>query len=207
MSDGNLSSKQMCTCRETCERKGRPFPENWSWQCQLLPFMQPHPMARVAHEESVAVTSNQSFVVLRVCTAYESGFGRGLSGRDLAQPYVGGSAEAEAYNLGHAAGTARRADETKPRRIGSLEPDDDLVICPHCTSQFRAIPPNVQALLLSHGEDPPFTRRPSEKASVQRAGGACKHDFGPNPDPDGTRCLKGCGAISIRRSALNGTSG
>lgn len=30
---------------------------------------------------------------------------------------------------------------------------------------------------------------------VQRSIGACSHDFGPNPDPDGTRCLKGCGAI------------
>jgi hypothetical protein len=30
---------------------------------------------------------------------------------------------------------------------------------------------------------------------VQQAIGACNHDFGPNPDPDGTRCRNGCGAI------------
>lgn len=31
--------------------------------------------------------------------------------------------------------------------LGPREPDNDMVICPNCTSQFRAIPVNVQARL------------------------------------------------------------
>ena len=34
-----------------------------------------------------------------------------------------------------------------------------------------------------------------EKHGVQRAIAACRHDFGPEPDPDGTPCRLGCGAI------------
>jgi hypothetical protein len=37
----------------------------------------------------------------------------------------------------------RRA-EPPPSRIGPTEPDDTMVICPVCTSQFRAIPLDVQ---------------------------------------------------------------
>lgn len=33
------------------------------------------------------------------------------------------------------------------RRIGQTEPDDTMVICPVCTSQFRAIPLDVQRQL------------------------------------------------------------
>jgi hypothetical protein len=33
---------------------------------------------------------------------------------------------------------------------------DDMVICPNCNHQFRAIPVQVQRLLLSAGIDPPF---------------------------------------------------
>lgn len=36
-----LASKQRCTCTETCKRMGQPFPADWSWQCQQLPYMQP----------------------------------------------------------------------------------------------------------------------------------------------------------------------
>jgi hypothetical protein len=43
-------------------------------------------------------------------------------------------------------------DELQPAaetsaRIGPREPDNDMVICPNCTSQFRAIPVNVQTQL------------------------------------------------------------
>lgn len=31
-----------------------------------------------------------------------------------------------------------------PRRVGPIEPDNDMVICPNCTSQFGAIPVNDQ---------------------------------------------------------------
>ena len=31
--------------------------------------------------------------------------------------------------------------------LGPREPNDDLVICPNCTCQFRAVPVNVQKVL------------------------------------------------------------
>lgn len=40
-------------------------------------------------------------------------------------------------------------DETFVQRIGPTEPDNDMVICPQCTSQFVAIPVNVQRRLSS----------------------------------------------------------
>lgn len=36
-------------------------------------------------------------------------------------------------------------------------PDDDKVICPACTHQFRAIPVSVQKLMLDAGFEPPYT--------------------------------------------------
>lgn len=60
---------------------------------------------RRATLETLIATRNQCISnkshVQRICTAYESGFGRGLSGRDLAQPYANGSDEAEAYFIGY----------------------------------------------------------------------------------------------------------
>lgn len=47
--------------------------------------------------EPSTVSSEQ---VSRICEAYESGYGRGLSQRDLAQPYATGSAGARAYYEG-----------------------------------------------------------------------------------------------------------
>lgn len=44
----NVRVKQDCTCGETCERKGRAFPDDWSWRCRLLPYMQPHPESRAS---------------------------------------------------------------------------------------------------------------------------------------------------------------
>lgn len=40
------------------------------------------------------------------------------------------------------------------------EPNNDEVICPNCVHQFRAIPANVQKMLLDAGYEPPF-RQPS----------------------------------------------
>lgn len=52
----------------------------------------------------------------------------------------------------------RLADRGDPEAIAALQrvAGDDLVICPACTHQFRAIPVNVQALLLAAGYEPPF---------------------------------------------------
>jgi hypothetical protein len=36
------------------------------------------------------------------------------------------------------------------------QPNDDEVICPNCTHQFRAIPVNVQHLMIDGGIEPPF---------------------------------------------------
>lgn len=45
----------------------------------------------------------------------------------------------------------RKENAVEPRetsaRIGPADPDNDMVICPTCTSQFRAIPVNVQTKL------------------------------------------------------------
>jgi hypothetical protein len=48
-------------------------------------------------------------LVHRVCTAYESGMGRGLSGRDLSQPYEPTCEEGIAYELGWYQGRGRAA--------------------------------------------------------------------------------------------------
>lgn len=40
------------------------------------------------------------------------------------------------------------------------EPNNDEVICPACCTQFRAIPVNVQRLLLDAGFEPPFKSAP-----------------------------------------------
>ena len=41
------------------------------------------------------------------------------------------------------------------------EPNNDEVICPKCTHQFRAIPASVQRLMLDAGFEPPFTAPPA----------------------------------------------
>ena len=40
------------------------------------------------------------------------------------------------------------------------EVNNDEVICPNCCNQFRAVPVNVQALLLASGHEPPFVAPP-----------------------------------------------
>ena len=43
------------------------------------------------------------------------------------------------------------------------EPNNDEVICPNCCTQFRAIPVNVQQLMLDAGFEPPFTAQGAKK--------------------------------------------
>lgn len=48
-SSSNVRVKKDCTCPgDTCDRKGRPFPDDWSWRCRLLPYLQPHPESRAS---------------------------------------------------------------------------------------------------------------------------------------------------------------
>lgn len=42
-----------------------------------------------------------------------------------------------------------------------MVPNAGEVICPNCAHQFRAIPENVQSLLLASGHEPPFTASPA----------------------------------------------
>lgn len=39
---------------------------------------------------------------------------------------------------------------------GEMVPNNDKVICPNCCHQFRAVPVNVQRLMLDAGLEPPF---------------------------------------------------
>ena len=45
-----------------------------------------------------------------------------------------------------------------------IEPNNDEVICPNCTHQFRAIPVSVQRLMLDAGFEPPFAAPPAAQA-------------------------------------------
>lgn len=44
------------------------------------------------------------------------------------------------------------------------EANNDEVICPSCAHQFRAIPVNVQRLMLEAGFEPPFTEPPAQQS-------------------------------------------
>ena len=50
-----------------------------------------------------------------------------------------------------------------------LATNADEVICPNCAHQFRAIPENVQSLLLASGHEPPFTTPPAAPVVPQPA--------------------------------------
>lgn len=43
-----------------------------------------------------------------------------------------------------------------------VAPDMSAVICPACAHQFRAIPVDVQQLMLDAGFEPPFTAHPQQ---------------------------------------------
>ena len=53
--------------------------------------------------------------------------------------------------------------------VGPVTANNDEVICPNCCNQFRAIPVNVQQLMLDAGFEPPF----KEAIAVEPA--ACIH--------------------------------
>ena len=46
-----------------------------------------------------------------------------------------------------------------------VAPDDQAVICPRCACQFRAIPVDVQRLMLDAGFEPPFKAPPAQPAA------------------------------------------
>jgi hypothetical protein len=50
-----------------------------------------------------------------------------------------------------------------------VKANNSEVICPGCTHQFRAIPVNVQKLLLGAGFEPPFTHPPAASSDEKDA--------------------------------------
>ena len=56
------------------------------------------------------------------------------------------------WNAALAASPPQEAQPDEPK----VEPDNTCVICPQCCNQFRAIPVQVQHLLLDAGYAPPF---------------------------------------------------
>lgn len=72
--------------------------------------------------------------VSRICTAYESGIGRGLSGRDLSQPYAAECDESTAYYEGWTVGRTRIAATTPDCRHVENNPiaDTHASWCTEC---------------------------------------------------------------------------
>jgi hypothetical protein len=58
-------------------------------------------------------------------------------------------------------GEIYRDDQQAPE-----QPNDTDVICPNCTHQFRAIPEQVQRLMLAAGFEPPFTAAPKQPSAA-----------------------------------------
>lgn len=53
----------------------------------------------------------------------------------------------------------REEESMDKKPMPNAEPDNTQVICPKCCHQFRAIPVQVQDLLLAAGYTPPFASR------------------------------------------------
>jgi hypothetical protein len=66
----------------------------------------------------------------------------------------------EAYERAVAAKEAALNALAPLRDAPAGEPDTSCVICPACTHQFRAIPVDIQQLMLGAGFEPPFTASP-----------------------------------------------
>jgi hypothetical protein len=60
-----------------------------------------------------------------------------------------------------AAWEARGRASAQPDSMHSTRSDDTKVICPECCHQFRAIPVQVQRLMLDAGFEPPFAAKPA----------------------------------------------
>lgn len=93
---------------------------------------------------------------------------------------------------------SRSPVETSPPRIGPIEPDNASVICPHCTSQFRAIPVNVQNQLREMGKAgddlahqyvyTSFHERWWQARGGHDACTVCVPDSAPETPPNAARC-------------------
>jgi hypothetical protein len=83
--------------------------------------------------------SDESLLV-RVCTAYEQGFGQ--TGRGLTNPYGLSTPEAEAWNIGWQEGK-KRLIETRclhpVLRDSTEQPGVDVYVCDRCNTEVRLI--------------------------------------------------------------------
>ncbi len=72
---------------------------------------------RKPDETAAGEPTLSTMYVSRICTAYESGYGRGESKRDLAQPYASGTPEALAYFEGYTRAIARQVSAVEPSAL------------------------------------------------------------------------------------------
>lgn len=94
-----------------------------------------------------------------------------------------------------------------PAAQPSATPNNDEVICPNCAHQFRAIPVNVQRLMLDAGFEPPFTAQPSAQSEAVAWLVEWKaHGYGPQwwgfnhtPGKNATWCSDANNAIRFAR--------
>lgn len=73
----------------------------------------------------------------------------------------GGPCVMNCSDLPNIASDATKGGEANPDAQSEAKPNDDEVICPACTHAFRAIPVQVQKLMLDAGFEPPFVAAPS----------------------------------------------
>lgn len=67
----------------------------------------------------------------------------------------------------------RGRSESPAASAEAVAPDSAKVICPQCCNQFRAIPCDVQRLMLDAGFEPPFTHPATAAGEQEPAKGAC----------------------------------
>ena len=109
----------------------------------------------------------------------------------------------ELRELGERLDAALAAQPAKPSAL----PNNDEVICPNCAHQFRAIPVNVQRLMLDAGFEPPFTAQPSAQGEAVAWLVEWKaHGYGPQwwgfnhtPGKNATWCSDANNAIRFAR--------
>jgi hypothetical protein len=91
------------------------------------------------HTGEAAVTNQ---LVLAICTAYESGFGRGLSKRDPKNPYMENTQEADAYAYGWTQGLSR-SEEPAPALPEGFTRYVDAAVAADPASYRRAAEPKA----------------------------------------------------------------
>lgn len=114
--------------------------------------------------------------------------------------YDGGDLEAcsgDAPLIAYREGKSTRAQQVAVPQ----QPNNDEVICPSCCTQFRAIPVNVQRLILDAGFEPPFVAVP-QPAYVPLSD-AARQELVTNWFADGWAVKAAYGLLDDYDSAIN----